>query len=142
MKPLLIGLLALALGGCATVHQEVTASGKPEATVRAPPTAVKSYIVNKMTNDGFTLDNDTSYRLSFGRLGRQPIVQPTWGYRVNYLITEQDGGTRVVADMALVTNLGKLGESPFPSNFNQPTDPQEAVYQQIRQILAGLNTLH
>src|SRR6476619_3345398 len=114
MKPLLIGLLALALGGCATVHQEVTASGKPEATVRAPPTAVKSYIVNKMTNDGFTLDNDTSYRLSFGRLGRQPIVQPTWGYRVNYLITEQDGGTRVVADMALVTNLGKLGESPFP----------------------------
>jgi len=129
----------LTLVGCATAPHNDTPSGKPEVTVpKASAAAAKSYITDRMTNAGYRLEKDSQYQLVFGRLGRQKLVQASWGYKANFLITEQNPGVRVVADLGMVLYEGTPLERAYPGAFEQYSDPQEDAYRQINDVLTGL----
>lgn len=112
-------VLLLVLPGCLTppaVH--ATASGKPEMTVAAPADLVKPVIVGKMLSRGYRITRDTQYELSFDKptdniavavlLGSKYDSQPN--ARVSYSFAPIGGETRVVADMAIITNPGSAFE--------------------------------
>ncbi len=133
-------LIAL-LAGCATQSASTdTISGKAE--VALPDTSaqqVKDYIKPHMTNMGFGLEKESEFQLVFGRRGRQPLNQPSWGYRVTYSIIDQHPGIRIVADITMVADQGTARERPYETGFPQPTDdPQAAVQRQVDGVLRAL----
>jgi len=137
----LCATVALVLAGCASVPHNDTPSGKPEVTIpKASASAARAYITNRMVDAGFTLRTDSPSQLVFGRLGRQKLVQASWGYTVAYLIVDQQPGVRVVADVHMVMYEGTPLERSYDSSFNQPSDPQGDVYKQVNDVLAGLKS--
>jgi hypothetical protein len=129
------------LEGCATQWASMdTINGKPEVTL---PTIsaqqVKDYLKDRMINMGFGLEKDSELQLVFGRRGKQPLIQSSWGYRVTYSIIDQQPGVRVVADVIMVSDQGTARERPYEAGLTQPTDdPQAAVQRQIEGVLRAL----
>src|SRR5262249_20881632 len=120
--------LSTLLAGCASERNSMdTVSGKPEVMLpRATPEQVENYLKDHMINLGFSLEKDTDpMMLVFGRRGKQPPSKPSWGYRVTYSITDEKPGTRVMADVTMVSDQGTPRERPY-EGVAQPTDDLEA----------------
>lgn len=82
------------LAGCATQWASIDPiNGKPEVTLPTTSTQeVKDYLKDHMIDMGFGLEKDSELQLVFGRRGKQPLIQPSWGYRVTYSIIDQKPG--------------------------------------------------
>jgi hypothetical protein len=115
--------MLFSLQGCLTPPPEyATASGKPETTIQASPEKIKPLIVGKMLSRGYRITRDTPYELSFDKpsdnlavmvlLGSKYDIQPN--ARVSYSFAPIGAETRIVADMAIITNPG--------SSFERRTD--------------------
>ena len=118
-----LGILLFALAGCATPVTHATPSGRVETTIEGVgPEQVKSALVNAMLNRGFSLSRDSAFQVAFDKpvdnvfaqvlLGSQYNVIPS--ARVSYTLAQIDKATRVIADLAIITNPN--------SPFEQRTD--------------------
>jgi hypothetical protein len=136
MRLIILAAIAFLCSACATVPPPATASGKPEVTIaEATPEKVKPVLVDKMLNSGFRITKDTPYELSFDKpvqniavavlLGSKYDAQPN--LRVSYTFAQLSTATRVVADVAIITNPG--------SAFEQRTDTNAGVDSHDIQIL-------
>lgn len=107
------------LAACQTVQPPATASGRPEVTIPgASPAKVKAAILSGMLDKGYRLTKDDTYSLTVEKqvedtaavillssgAGGPPIA------RVTYTVAEIGDGTRVVSDMALISNAGMAFE--------------------------------
>ncbi|MCJ2043000.1 hypothetical protein MKK58_00300 [Methylobacterium sp. J-078] len=107
------------LGACQTVQPPATASGRPEVTIPgADPARVKSAILSGMIDKGYRIVKDDPFSLTVEKpvenfaavlllstnAGGPPVA------RVTYTVAQIDNGTRVVADMALISNAGMAFE--------------------------------
>lgn len=137
----LVLVAALGLAGCATPVQHQTASGKPEILVAgATPETVKPAVVNRMVSAGYRITKDTPYELAFDRpvenvaaavlLGSKYDSTPN--ARVSYTIAGTGTGTRVVADLAVITNPGSAFERRTDFNGSQDTVKIQGVLDQVR----------
>ncbi|MBC6436935.1 MAG: hypothetical protein GDA52_02075 [Rhodobacteraceae bacterium] len=89
--------------------------------------AVKSALVDRMINRGYNLTRDNQFTVAFDRpvenifaaalLGSRYDSTPN--ARISYTIVENAGATRVVADMAIITNPGSAFERRTPMNTSQ-----------------------
>jgi hypothetical protein len=70
MLSLMCGLtLLLALVGCVAPVEKiaVTPTGRPEVTINAPIDRIKAEIISVALNEGYTIDQDSTYMLRFSR---------------------------------------------------------------------------
>ena len=125
MRYFLALLSALLCSSCAGVPPPTTASGKPEATIsNASPEKVKPALVDQMINAGFRITKDTPYELSFDKpvqnlavavlMGSKYDAQPN--ERVSYTFANLGGSTRVIGDVAIITNPGSAFERRMEVN--------------------------
>ena len=110
----------LALSACAgTLHRPQTASGRPEVTIaNTTPEKIKPVLVSEMANAGYRITKDTPYELSFDKpvqnlamaalLGSRYDAQPN--ARVTYTFAQIGNDTRVIGDVAVITNPGSAFE--------------------------------
>lgn len=116
-----LALALLALGACQTTQSSTpsTASGLPEVTIAGvTPDRVKAELVNVMINRNFRVVKDTPLQLALDApvtnilasvlLGSQYDSQPV--ERASFTLIQQGGATRVVADLAIITNPGSAFE--------------------------------
>jgi membrane-associated protease RseP (regulator of RpoE activity) len=118
---ILIALVSfLALSACAgTLHRPQTASGRPEVTIaNTTPEKIKPVLVSEMANAGYRITKDTPYELAFDKpvqnlamavlLGSRYDAQPN--ARVTYTFAQIGNDTRVIGDVAVITNPGSAFE--------------------------------
>jgi hypothetical protein len=142
MKILLIGLLALALAGCATTHV-ATASGSPEVTVAAVSgPAVKAFITAEMLNRGYRPHSSSDETIEFDKLapvGAQALLGSALGpltMRTSFVIVPLGSTVRVVASPAMVSWAGTAQERPAAGIYTAPqvaVDDVNAVLASVRQ---------
>lgn len=115
---------ALLLASCAAPVKHYTASKRPEVTIAAPAADVKPVMVNDLVNMGYYPVQDTPMLLVMDRpvdntaanLLMGSVYNPVAHARLAFTLTEKDGSTRVVANMAIVTNPGSAYEKLAPMN--------------------------
>jgi C-terminal processing protease CtpA/Prc len=136
MRFLVVLALASLCAACATVPPPATASGKPEVTIsNSSPDKVKPVLVNKMINTGYRITKDTPYELTFDKPTQNFAVAALMGSkydgvpneRVSYTFADVGGSTRVVADVAIITNPG--------SAYERRTDLNGGAYNYDLQIM-------
>lgn len=114
-----ICLSFIGLTACQTVKPPATASGRPEVTIPGASAAqVKPLLLSKTIDKGYRIIKDDAYSLTFEKptdnmaaailLSTNAGGPPT--QRVTFTIAELGGATRVVADMAFVSNAGMAFE--------------------------------
>ena len=121
MLRILIALASfLTLSACAgTLHRPQTASGRPEVTItNATPEKIKPVLVSEMANAGYRISKDTPYELAFDKpvqnlamaalLGSRYDSQPN--ARITYTFAQIGKDTRVIGDVAVITNPGSAFE--------------------------------
>ena len=114
-------------------HQ--TASGKPEITIAATPEVLKPKIVTQMLTAGYRINRDTAYELSFDRpvdnlavavmLGSKYDSQPN--ARISFSFAPIANETRIVTDIAVVTNPGSAFERRTPMNNSADSGKVQAM---------------
>lgn len=132
--------VALLLSGCATPAQHQTASGKPEATMAAAPDRIKPLLIRDMTNQGWRMAKETQYDMTFEKPLEGPAsillasrYDPTPIGRISFSIFPQGNTTRVVADLAGVSNPGSAYERRTEMNNNRDA----TKVQDLLDIIAG-----
>ena len=131
-----LGILLFALGGCATLVTHATPSGRVETTIEGVgPEQIKSALVNVMLNRGYSLSHDAAFQIAFDKpvnnvfaqvlLGSQYNVIPNT--RVSYTLAQVGNATRVIADLAIITNPN--------SPFEQRTDMNASAASNLIQDL-------
>ncbi len=136
----LIGMVFLALlcTGCQT-DKMATASGSPEVTIaNARPDQIKPAIVSAMLNTGLRIKADSQYNIVFEKREENLFVGVFFGtgygppvHRVSFAIAEVPGGTRVVADSAIIINPGTAFEN---RGVNVPEFPPARLQEMLDQI--------
>lgn len=124
-------LLLFAVASCATPVQHNTPSGKPEVTIESSDTGeIKSQLVNRMIDRGYTITRDTDYLIAFDRpvdaAGGGLMVGLLFGSRydgtpnarISFTLSKMGDRVRVVADMRIVTNPGSAFERTTEVNQN------------------------
>lgn len=107
IKKIGLALFSLTLTGCA-LKPLPTPSGNPEVTINASTQRVKSTLVSRLSSQGYILDQDTPYSLSFHRQmdgGSAMLYQVALGNAysstpqmiISFTFAPQNGGTRVFA---------------------------------------------
>jgi hypothetical protein len=125
-------VFALGLIMGAGAGQAVAQSGRPEVTVQAPATAIKSQLINEMLNRGFSVVSDSPYLVVFEKvsdnLGAMFLFGTRYGgaphVRASFSIADLNGSSRVVSDVALIGNAGTAFERRTDLNFG--TDAAQA----------------
>ncbi|MBA5777189.1 hypothetical protein H2509_08625 [Stappia sp. F7233] len=126
MKKILASLaIAFALVACQGV-QHNTASGRPEVTTRKSVEVVKNSAINELINHGYAVTADTPYSMTFEKPVENPVAAALLGSqwnsvpnaRIRLTFAKVPAGTRVVADLAFVTNPGTGFERLTPANNN------------------------
>ncbi len=140
MLRMLIFGVALVLGGCATTATAPqTASGKPELTIQAPAPAIKSALVNEMVNRGYRIVRDSEYELTFENvitnvafvvlLGTPGGGAPT--ERITYQIATLGPSTRVIADIAIISNSGTAFEKRIDTSKGADAPNVQALLSKV-----------
>lgn len=122
--------LCFLLAACATPVHHNTASGKPEVFIASSDVdEIKGRIASHMMNAGYSITRDTAYQFAFDRpvdnfwvsafFGSRYDSQPN--ARISYSFAVISGGTRVVADVAIITNPGSAFERRTAANQNRDT---------------------
>ena len=121
-------IICLGLAACAATVTHQTASGKPEVTIMTTEiSAVKGLLVSEMLNRGYSITSESGNLVAFDRpvdnafaaalLGSQYDRTPN--ARVTYSIAPLGSSTRVIADLAIITNPGSAFERRTDMNSNQ-----------------------
>jgi len=136
----MIVCLCAGVTGCVepTVHD--TPSGRPEVTLSTKNMdAVRSALINQMLNKGYSITRDTGHSVAFDRPVDNALGAALFGSeydatpnaRIVYTLAALDRSTRVVADIAIITNPGSAFERQTNMNSNQ-----ESV--KVQEMLDGL----
>ena len=115
--------VALSLAGCNGVKHE-TASGRPEVTIRSSAEPVKSAVTGFLVNAGYSITKSSDIQVVGERTPDNAMAAVLFGSqydstpkaRITYTILPLGGTTRVIADMAIVTNPGSAFERVTPLN--------------------------
>ena len=130
-------LIAVCLSGCAgTQIQHNTASGRPERVFQAPPEAVRSALATELVNRGYRITKESQSLIEgekyTDKLGA--VIAYSTQYdsrvmvRVTYTMIPTAEGTRVVGDIAAVSNPGSGFERSHPlQNTQSAADMQNAL---------------
>jgi hypothetical protein len=134
---------ALGLAGCQTAQAPLTASGKPEVTIKATSGAVKARLLSLAMDRRFNVTKDTEYLLqvekptdNFGAallLGSKYDSTPA--ERIVFTFAPMGDSVRVVAASMFVTNPGSAFEQITPVNAGEGVDRTQATLQEIKQSL-------
>ena len=138
MRRLIAGvLISLSLIGCAgTQVQHNTASGRPERQFAAAPEAVRAALITELVNRGYSITKESQslvqgekFTDNFGA-----VMAYSTGYdsrvmvRVTYTMIPMGAETRVVGDIATVSNPGSGFERVHPlPNSQSSADMQNAL---------------
>ena len=144
-RAVLFGLPALALAACVTPVDHGTPSGRPEVMMATTDTTgIKSDLVNRMLNKGYGITRDSGFVIAFDRpvdnvlaaamLGSQYDSVPN--ARIVYTIARTGNTTRVIADIAIITNPGSAFERPTPFNNSQDSLKVQAMLNEMAQSYA------
>ena len=144
IKGILLFASALIFAGCASTDLG-TASGRPEAFAEGVSRASTIMAFNEaMINRGYTIVAESASRVVYEKaadnfaaqllFGSQYNTVPNLRVTMNYL--QVSGGTRVIADLAVITNPG----SGFakPTSANQSADAAR-LQKWMRQVAEGIN---
>jgi hypothetical protein len=123
---------------CTTV-QHATASGRPEVTVNAPADAVRVAFINGFIDRGYTIIEDTPYRLVMDRRSDNVMANVLLGSqwnpqihaRISLTVATLNSKTRVVADLNAVTNPGTAFERLTPMSNSKDSE-------EIQQFMRGI----
>lgn len=117
---ILAALLLPALAACqSTAARTSTASGRPEVTISGKPLpAIKGALLSRMLDNGYRVTRDDASTLTVekeasGVLAPLLLSTPAGGspnVRIVYTFAEIGWATRVVADMAIISNPGTTFE--------------------------------
>lgn len=140
MSRMLIFGIALVLGSCATTAPAPqTASGKAEVTIQAPAQVIKSALINEMINRGYRIVRDSEYELAFEHvitnvalvmlLGTSGGGAPT--ERVTYQIAALGPSTRVIADIAVISNSGTAFEKRIETSQGADAPNVQALLDKV-----------
>lgn len=142
-RPTIAAFSFLLLSACATPVTHNTPSGKAEATVEASVDLIKPELINVMTNAGFSIFRDTPYQMAFDKpvdnimlaalTGSRYDAQPD--ERVTYTFAPLGIETRIVADVAVVTNPGSAFERMTPMNNSQESGNLQIVLTKLQEAL-------
>jgi hypothetical protein len=136
--------LAALLIGCQTEAQApMTASGRPEVTIKAPTAAIKARLLSLAMDRRFNVTKDTEYLLqiekptdNFGAailLGSKYDSVPA--ERIVFTFAPLGDSVRVVAASMFVTNPGSSFEQLTPVNAGEGINQTQAALQEIKQSL-------
>lgn len=137
----IIGSCALALAGCAEPVTHATPSGRPEVTISGRSSAwAKDRLTNEMLNRGYTVTMDSGSTVAFDRASNNALANAFFGSgydgvpnaRITYSIVQIGGDTRIVADMAVITNPGSAFERRTPMNNNQDSTEIQELLNRIK----------
>jgi hypothetical protein len=137
-------LLALLCVGCVTIERPETASGRPEVTIaNASPEAIKPALVSYMLDAGFRITKDTPYELAFDKpvqniaaavlFGSRYDAQPN--VRVSYSFAQFQSSTRVIADIAVITNPASAFERRTEMNSGVDSADIQVLLDKIKSQL-------
>jgi hypothetical protein len=134
-------LVALFLGtlvGCVPPEPliSITASGKPEVTIRAELAVIKSEIIGDLVNYGYTVEQDNDYTLRTSRplKGNEEVLASVFignsystNRRVhNYTFVKTDQGVRIIVSAAITAQMpgGQVNSSELTTNSRNFNDIQ------------------
>jgi hypothetical protein len=135
------GLAAgLLVAACQTVQPPATASGKPEVTIHAPVSTIKSLLISRAMNEGLNVTKDTEFVLQFEKptanigaallFGSRYDSTPNERYVVTFAPT--GGETRVVVSSMIVTNPGSAFERVTPVNAGEGIDRTQRTLLELK----------
>lgn len=153
MRHTLIALASfLALSACAgTLHRPQTASGRPEVTIaNTTPEKIKPVLVSEMANAGYRISKDTPYELAFDKpvqnlamaalLGSEYDSQPN--ARITYTFAQIGKDTRVIGDVAVITNPGSAFERRTELNNGVDAYDLQTGLQRLSAAMNSSSTLN
>jgi hypothetical protein len=145
---ILFALAALVcLSGCVTdaasSYAPATPSGKPEVTIRAPLPQIKSAIISRAMNRGYSVTRDTDYLLQVEKPSDNMAAQILLGSRYDstpnerYVFTFAPGKdeVRVVAATMFVTNPGSAFEQLTPITTGKGIQQTQVSLDEIKSQL-------
>jgi len=144
MRVLGIVALCAVLGGCQTdVQAPITASGKPEVTIKAPIAAIKARLLSLAMDRRFNVTKDTEYLLQIEKptdnIGAAILLgskyDSTPAERIVFTFAPLGDSVRVVAASMFVTNPGSAFEQITPANAGEGINQTQATLQEIKQSL-------
>jgi hypothetical protein len=136
--------LVTVLAGCQTDAQApVTASGKPEVTIKAPTGAIKARLLSLAMDRRFNVTKDTEYLLQIEKpsdnLGAAILLGSKYdsvpAERIVFTFAPLGDSVRVVAASMFVTNPGSAFEQITPVNASEGINQTQAALQDIKQSL-------
>jgi hypothetical protein len=136
--------LATVLAGCQTAAQApVTASGKPEVTIKAQTAAIKARLLSLAMDRRFNVTKDTEYLLQIEKpsdnLGAAILLGSKYdsvpAERIVFTFAPLGDSVRVVAASMFVTNPGSAFEQITPINAGEGVVRTQAALQEIKQSL-------
>ena len=149
MRVLGIVALCAVLGGCQTdVQAPITASGKPEVTIKAPIAAIKARLLSLAMDRRFNVTKDTEYLLQIEKpsdnLGAAILLGSKYdsvpAERIVFTFAPLGDSVRVVAASMFVTNPGSAFEQITPVNAGEGINQTQAALQEIKQSLEVTTT--
>jgi len=128
-----IGAL-IGLGGCASPVKYNTASGRPERSFAGPPDQVRAMLVSELVNRGYQITRETQslvegqkHSTNFAaNVLLSTRYDPTVMVRASYTIIAVGDQTRVVGDLALVSNPGSAFERVTPMSNSEASLEMQA----------------
>lgn len=135
--------LVLPLMSCRTAEPLATASGKAEATIKAPVTAIKAQIISRAVDRKFNVTKDTEYLLQVEKPTENMAAAVLLGSKYDAIPAERivftfaplGDGVRVAAALMLVTNPGSAFEQLTPVNAGEGVNQTQNSLDEIKQSL-------
>ncbi len=124
------------LAGCAAPAKLNTASGRPERTFNASADAVRATLVSHLVNRGYQVTKESQSLVIAEKRAESVMAQVLLGTaydanvnaRASFTIIPQGSTTRVVGDLALVSNPGSAFERvTVITNADELNRMQEAM---------------
>lgn len=111
-------VLCSVLASCVTVPPITTPSGRPECTVERPSADVQAYCLERFIGNGWMLKSQSPNQLVLWKESDSELqnvllgsaYDPTTTNEVRLVFTNSTAGTRVLGQVALITNEGSAFE--------------------------------
>jgi hypothetical protein len=137
---LFVAAFALLLNGCQTAEAPLTASGKPEVTIKAQTAAIKARLLSLAMDRRFNVTKDTEYLLQVEKpsdnIGAAILLGSKYdsipAERIVFTFAPLGDSVRVVAASMYVTNPGSAFEHITPINAGEGVDKTQATLQELK----------
>lgn len=149
MKILFALAAFVCLSGCVTdaasSYAPATPSGKPEVVIHASVAQVKSALISRAMNKGFSITRDTDYLLQLDKPSDNIAAQLLLGSRYDstpnerYVFTFAPAGdeVRIVAATMFVTNPGSAFERTTPITTGAGVQRTQVALDEIKAQIEG-----